>query len=68
MDTTTGTPMDTITKAGGAAAVRAYLDGTVTTALRRGLRELVRAKPADPFQFLADYLLAARDRAAPGHA
>jgi protein dpy-30 len=40
------------------AAVRSYLDKTVTPVLRLGMRELVRAKPADPLQFLADFLVA----------
>ena len=40
--------------------MRSYLDATVTPVLRKGMRELVRAKPADPYKFLADYILAHR--------
>jgi protein dpy-30 len=40
------------------ARVRAYLDETVVPVLRSGMRELVRQKPEDPLQWLADYLVA----------
>ena len=50
--------------AGGAAAkgmpVRAYLDAAVVPALREGLRALNGARPDDPLQFLAEFLLARR--------
>jgi protein dpy-30 len=36
--------------------VRAYLDTTVVPILRQGLRALVKARPEDPFEFLADYI------------
>jgi len=36
--------------------VREYLDTTVVPILRQGLRELVKARPANPFDFLADYI------------
>jgi protein dpy-30 len=36
--------------------VRQYLDETVVPVLRQGLRELVKARPADPFEFLGDYI------------
>ena len=42
------------------ARVRSYLDETVNPALRRGMRELVRVKPDDPLQFLADFLIASK--------
>lgn len=37
--------------------MRKYLEASVVPALRKGMRELVRTKPDDPFQFLADYLI-----------
>jgi hypothetical protein len=39
-------------------AVRQYLNATVVDVLRKGMRELVRQKPSDPHQFLADFILA----------
>jgi hypothetical protein len=36
--------------------VRSYLDGTVVPVLRQGLRMLVKTKPEDPFEFLAEYI------------
>jgi protein dpy-30 len=36
--------------------VRQYLDTTVVPVLRLGLRALVKARPDDPFEFLAQYL------------
>jgi hypothetical protein len=39
-------------------AVREYLNTTVIEVLRKGMRELVRQKPDDPHQFLANYILA----------
>jgi protein dpy-30 len=44
--------------------VRQYMDQTVVPVLREGLRALNDARPHDPLQFLADYLLAARAKAA----
>jgi len=43
-----------------ALPVRQYMDQTVVPILREGLRSLNDTRPADPLQFLADYLLAAR--------
>ena len=34
-----------------------YMDCTVVPVLREGLRALNSARPSDPLQFLADYLL-----------
>lgn len=36
--------------------VRQYLDSTVVPVLRQGLRALVKTRPDDPFEFLADYI------------
>eukprot|EP00793_Prasinoderma_coloniale_P000735 PRCOL_00003885-RA len=36
--------------------VRQYLDTTVVPVLRQGLRALVKTRPEDPFEFLADFL------------
>ena len=36
--------------------VRQYLDTTVVPVLRQGLKALVKARPEDPFEFLAAYL------------
>lgn len=41
----------------GRERVRKYLEDSVVPTLRKGMRELVRTKPDDPFQFLADYLI-----------
>lgn len=45
-------------RAGGSAKVRAYLEDTVVPVLRTGMREMVRQRPEDPLQWLADYLVA----------
>ena len=37
--------------------IRMYLDTTIVPVLRTGLRELVKSRPADPFEFLAAYIL-----------
>lgn len=42
---------------GGKSEVRNYLDASVVPVLRKGLRELVRARPDDPYQWLATYIL-----------
>lgn len=36
--------------------VRQYLDETVVPVLRKGLRELVKQRPEDPFEFLGDFI------------
>ena len=36
--------------------MRQYLDTTVVPILRQGLRALVKARPDDPFEFLATYI------------
>jgi protein dpy-30 len=36
--------------------VRQYLDDTVVPVLRAGLRELVKQRPEDPFEFLGEYI------------
>ena len=36
--------------------VRQYLDETVVPVLRKGLRELVKQRPEDPFEFLGQYI------------
>jgi len=36
--------------------VRQYLDGTVVPVLRAGLRALVKQRPDDPFDFLAEFI------------
>ena len=36
--------------------VRQYLDETVVPVLRKGLRELVKQRPEDPFEFLGEYI------------
>eukprot|EP00798_Chlamydomonas_sp_ICE-L_P017036 gene17036-23328_t len=41
----------------GGLTVRNYLDTTVVPVLRKGLRELVRERPQDPYEFLAKYIL-----------
>lgn len=38
--------------------VRQYLDETVVPILRQALRALVKARPADPYDFLSDYIRA----------
>ena len=43
-------------EAGKPLPVRQYLDTTVVPTLRAGLRALVKARPEDPFEFLATYL------------
>jgi hypothetical protein len=40
------------------------MDHTVVPVLREALRALNDARPSDPLQFMADYLLAARAKAA----
>jgi protein dpy-30 len=45
---------------GGALPVRAYMDATVVPVLREGLKALNSARPEDPLQFLAEFLLAQR--------
>ncbi|KAG1665154.1 hypothetical protein FOA52_005535 [Chlamydomonas sp. UWO 241] len=42
----------------GALPIRQYLDTTVVPVLRMGLRELVKARPDDPYEFLANYIRA----------
>ena len=37
--------------------VRQYLDETVATTLRDGMKELVKIRPEDPHAFLARYLM-----------
>lgn len=37
--------------------VREYMDSTVVPILREGLKSLNRKRPADPLQYLADFLL-----------
>ena len=44
----------------------AYLNGTVMPALRTALRRLVRTRPTDPFQYLADYLVTHKPSAVAG--
>ena len=39
-----------------AVPVRQYLDETVVPVLRQGLRELVKRRPEDPFEFLGNYI------------
>ncbi|KAL6755094.1 hypothetical protein V8C86DRAFT_2684374 [Haematococcus lacustris] len=46
--------------AAAGAPIQQYLDSTVVPILREGLRALLDARPGDPLQYLADYLLAAR--------
>ena len=41
-----------------AVPVRQYLDETVVPVLRQGLRELVKQRPEDPFEFLGNYIKA----------
>jgi protein dpy-30 len=36
--------------------VRQYLDTTVVPVMRKALRALVKTRPADPFDFLADFI------------
>jgi hypothetical protein len=43
---------------------RQYLDTTVVPVLREGLKALNMARPEDPLQFLADFLLSHKARAA----
>ena len=37
--------------------MRQYLESTVVTVLQAGMSEMVKVKPADPCQWLADYLI-----------
>lgn len=46
--------------AGKGLPVRAYMDATVVPVLREGLKALNVARPDDPLQFLADFILAQR--------
>ena len=39
------------------STVRQYLESTVVNVVQAGMSELVKVKPADPCQFLADYLI-----------
>ena len=41
---------------GAGKPVRQYLDDTVVPVLRKGLRELVKQRPEDPFEFLAEFI------------
>jgi hypothetical protein len=41
----------------GNVSVRQYLDQTIMSSLYEGLRQLVRERPENPFEFLAFYLL-----------
>ena len=36
--------------------MRQYLDTTVVPVMRKALRALVKTRPADPFEFLADFI------------
>lgn len=38
--------------------VRQYMEATVVPIVRAGLKTLIRVRPADPLQFVADYLVA----------
>jgi protein dpy-30 len=38
-------------------SVRNYLDQTIMASLYEGLRQLIRERPENPFEFLAFYLL-----------
>ena len=40
-----------------AVPVRQYLEDSVVPVLRKALRELVKVRPEDPFDFLAAYVL-----------
>ena len=40
-----------------AIPVRQYLEDSVVPVLRKALRELVKVRPEDPFDFLAAYVL-----------
>jgi protein dpy-30 len=44
--------------------VRQYMDATVIPVLREGLKALNAARPDDPLQFLADYLVSHKAAAA----
>jgi hypothetical protein len=44
--------------------VRQYMDATVIPVLRQGLKALNLARPDDPLQFLADYLVSHKAAAA----
>lgn len=46
--------------------VRQYMDTTIVPILREALRALNDARPGDPLQFMADYLLAVRAKMANG--
>lgn len=41
----------------GRVPVREYMDSTVVPILREGLKSLNQKRPADPLQYLADFLL-----------
>ena len=43
--------------------VRQYLDDTVVPILRQALRALVKARPEDPYDFLADYIRSNKPKA-----
>ncbi len=53
------------TASGKGQAVRAYMDSTVVPVLREGLRALNSARPEDPLQFLAEFILAQRKAVGP---
>ena len=48
---------------GAGKPVRQYLDDTVVPVLRKGLRELVKQRPEDPFEFLADFIKSNKPKA-----
>ena len=48
---------------GAGKPVRQYLDDTVVPVLRKGLRELVKQRPEDPFEFLADFIRSNKPKA-----
>ena len=43
--------------------MRQYLDDTVVPVLRKGLRELVKQRPEDPFEFLAEFIKSNKPKA-----
>ncbi len=50
------TPVKAVEKPAGPLPVRQYLEGTVVPILMQGMQQLVKERPEDPIEWIADFL------------
>jgi protein dpy-30 len=54
--TANATPVKAAEKPAGPLPVRQYLEGTVVPILMQGMQQLVKERPEDPIEWIADFL------------